>query len=208
VESTSGGPSGSYGDWNGDYSAIVTATSGITPMSGSRMLQFKGTSHGDSGSSTGGEVYQVIDISSYQTLVASGNAKAPASVYFNRVAGDAQTDTLFGLILMAYDGSPSTFPSRWESSGYSSALVWMQAGGLYSDSLAETWEQLDLSLNLPANTSFLVVKISISEDVYNDTGYPEFDGHFADNVFVEIIPEPATILLLSLGGLVLRRFGR
>jgi hypothetical protein len=205
AESTSGGPPGSYGDWNGDYSAIVGATSGITPMDGgSYMLQFKGTSHSGSGSGVASEMFQIIDISSYQTLIASGNAEAAASAYFNRVAGDAQTDTAFNIVLMAYDGSPDTFPSRWESSTYSSALAYKDAGGISTDSLADTWQGLDITLNLPAATTFIVIDLYAAEDVHNDIPYPEFDGHFADNVSVQIIPEPATICLFTIAGLLLR----
>jgi hypothetical protein len=206
AENTSGGPSGVYGDWNGDYSAIVGATSGITPMGGSKMLQFKGTSHNDSGSGNSCELFQIIDITTYLPLVSSGNAVATASAYFNRVTGDDETDTAFNFILMAYDGSPSTFPSRWNSSTYDSALTYSSAGGLLSDGLVGTWERLDAPiLNLPTNTTFLVIDLHSYEDVFNDYSYPEFDGHFADNVSVQIVPEPSTMILLAAGIFGLRR---
>jgi hypothetical protein len=203
VENTSGGPPSIYGDWNGDYSAIIGTTSGITPLGGSKMLQFKGTSHNDGGSGNSCEIFQIVDITSCLSLISSGSAVATASAYFNRVAGDAQTDTAFNLILMAYDGSPSTFPSRWNSSTYDSALTYCNAGGLLSDGLVGTWEQLDAPpLNLPTSTTFLVIDISASEDVFNDYSYPEFDGHFADNISLQVVPEPATMILLGLGTLL------
>lgn len=205
AEGTSGGLPSSYGDWRGDYSAIVGPTSGITPLGGSKMLQFLGTSYNDSGSSDTSDIFQLIDASGYQALIATGNARAEASVYFNRVAGDAQTDTKFDLWMAACDGSPSTFPSRFNNYGYDFALSWDYVGNFYSDSLPETWEGLDITLDLPVNTTFLVVNINLGEDIYNDSSYPEFDGHFADNVSVQIVPEPSTMILLGAGIFGLRR---
>ncbi len=206
AESTSGGRPSSYGDWKGDYSAIVGPTLGITPLGGSKMLQYMGTAFFDSSPGNSSEMFQIIDITSYLPLVSSGNAVATASAYFNRVMGDVQTDTTFEVVLMAYDGSPSTFPSRWESSAYDSALTYNQGGGLLTDGLVETWEQLDTPLlNLPTNTTFLVIDLYAYEDVFNDTSYPEFDGHFVDNVSVQIVPEPSTVILLAAGIFGLRR---
>lgn len=208
TEPTSGGLPSIYGDWKGDYSAIVSSTSGIAPMEGSKMLQFQGTDFGGSGgSATTCDIFQIVDISGYQSLIASGSAIAVASTYFNRVLGDAQTDTKFGLNIMAYDGLPSTFPSRFATSGYDSALSYNYEDNFYADSLHETWEMVNVTLNLPANTTFLVINLAVGENVYNDISYPEFDGHFVDNVSLQVVPEPATALLLSIGfaGLISRK---
>jgi len=194
-----------YGDWDGDGALIVGSTAGITPFEGSQMLQFDRTfAWGWYPESNTSQVYQIIDISGYEAVVAAGNAYAIGSAYFNRVAGDSQTDTAFGMNIMAYDGSPSTFRDRWYAQGYDSALSWT-GQGLYSDSDTSTWENISLSLQLPADTTFLVIQIKAHEDIYNDYEYPELDGHFADDVSIEIIPEPATVLLLGLGAIILRR---
>ena len=58
-ETTSGGSPSSYGDWNGDYSAIVGATGGITPYEGSQMLQFKGTGFNGAGAYAS-QIFQII----------------------------------------------------------------------------------------------------------------------------------------------------
>ena len=56
---------------------------------------------------------------------------------------------------------------------------------------------------LPIGTDSLAVRLTTSENVFNDGSYPEFDGHYADVVSAEmvIIPEPATLLLLCVGSL-------
>ena len=203
-ETTGGGWPSNYGDWNGDHSAIVGTTDGITPYEGSGMLQFKGTSHYGAASSNTSEIFQLIDISDYSSLVASGNAVIKASLQFNRVDIDAQTDTRAAILLLAFDGSPSTFDARWESNTYGSAISYT-SNGIYLDSNLQTWEKLELQFALPMNTDFIALRIATREDIYNDYSYPEFDGHFADAVFVEIIPEPATMLLLALGGIMARR---
>lgn len=198
-ETTSGGWPSSYDNWNGDYSAIVGTTSGVSPYDGSKMLQFKGTSFSGAGSSTTSTVFQLIDISAYTSLVASGKAIANVSTYFNRVTGDAQTDTVFDFDILAYNGSVSTFASRWEYGTYSSALATAYTDGLYTDSSVQTWEVLSASLVLPTNTTFLAIGVKASEDIYNDYSSTEFDGHFADAAYVEIVPEPASIFILGSG---------
>jgi hypothetical protein len=206
-ESISGGLPTVVNDWKGDYSAVTGSTLGITPNSGSQMLQFLGSSYiGCGGSATTCDVFQLIDLSGYNSLIVSGKAKAIASAYFNRVMGDSQTDTKFDVIIYAYDGSPNTFSSRYTKYGLASALVYSHTP-LYADGLISTWEKSETILDLPSNTTFLALCINIHENIYNDSSYPEYDGHFADDVSLTIIPEPATILLLGMGafGLIRRK---
>jgi len=201
TEITSGGPPTTYGDWNGDYSSIVGATSGINPLGGSKMLQFLGTSYGDGGSGVTAEVQQIIDISSYRSLISAGQATASASAYFNRVAGDSQTDTLMYLVILAYAGDPSSFPTQYANNSY----LAVEESAVFTDSDPITWEQASCQLTLPTNTDFIVIGLNASENVYNDTFLNEFDGHFADMASVEIVPEPATLLLLGLGTVMLKK---
>lgn len=203
-ETTQGGWPNGYGDWSGDHSQVVAATSGISPLEGTKMFQFEGTSHNGHGTSVESLIFQLIDISAYNELISNGNAKANATAYFNRVAGDSQTDTSFSFHLWAYDGSASTFATRWEAGGNSSSLR-HSAGGCFADGDISTWESSYIELVLPTNTTFIVVGIDAGENIFNDTTNPEFDGHFVDNISVEIVPEPGTLLLLGIGAVMLRR---
>jgi hypothetical protein len=200
TEPTSGGQPVIYGDWRGDYSSIVGATSGISPLGGSQMLQFLGTSHNDGGNTDTSEIHQIINITSFEGLVSTGSAVASASAYFNRVTGDVQTDTWMYVSIFAYQGNPDSFPTQWENNTH----LTRADVGFYSDSDLLTWEQATCHLILPTNTDFIVVGLNVAENVYNDYSN-EFDGHFADMASVEIVPEPSTVLLMIFGSVFIRK---
>ncbi|MCD4831880.1 MAG: PEP-CTERM sorting domain-containing protein [Anaerohalosphaeraceae bacterium] len=206
-EITYGGWPSSYGNWNGDYSAIVGTAGGITPLDGSEMLQFKDTSFCGAGSGDSSQVFQLIDVSTYSDAIVSGSAVASASAYFNRVTGTSDSDTHFAIAMFAFGGNISSFPEIWENSGATTALarVGGRYDGIYTDTDPLTWEIDSVEFVLPVGTDYLVAYICAYEDVVNDSSHPEFDGHFADSVSLEIIPEPMTLALLAFGGLLIRR---
>ena len=151
------------------------------------------------GTSIGCDIQQAIDISAYQNIVARGNAIAEMSAQFNRVSGDSQTDTQFGILIYAFAGEPSE--SRVETW---TALAYAETD-IFTDGDVQSWEFAGAELGLPVNTDFIVIRIRAVENVYNDTAGLEFDGHYADEVTLTIVPEPSALLLLGLGGLILRR---
>ena len=188
-EPTSNGRPNSTGDWSGDGSAIVAADNGIVPHSGNAMLRFDATSRNGAGVGFGSDVYQLVDVSAYQSAMSGSGVSATAGVYVNSVAGDASTDTAFRLWVWALSGTPATFAGENEGT----ALA--EAGALFhSDADPNTWEPFSVGLNLPAGTNYLAVIVSGIEDVVNDTASPEFAGHYADSVSLDVVemPEPGT----------------
>jgi hypothetical protein len=174
------------GPWSGDWATTVRAENGIAPCQGQRMLKFLGCSTFELPSSIAhSRVIQVVDLHSLRTRISAGNALARARASFNRVTGDAQTDTRFSLDLYAYAGDPNTFLTQW---GRETDLAW-QSASLNTDGDPTTWEPVVAELTLPANTDFVAVQVVAWEDVYNDVNQPEFDGHYADAVSLEIIPQ-------------------
>jgi len=170
------------GYWLGDHSEILTAQDGITPYDGDQMLKFNyATTYGAS-SLVACEVRQLVDLSAYEAMVLTGNAVACTTVRYNRVAGDEQTDTRFGLAVHAFSGDPSTFPSQYLNSEVAVASQFFD-----TDGDVDTWEQVVADLELPANTDFLAVVIKTGEEVYNDTVGVEFDGHYGDAANVRVI---------------------
>ena len=60
--------------------------------------------------------------------------------------------------------------------------------------------QSQKTLELPANTDFVSIRILAFENVYEDATGVEFDGHYADGLSMTIVPEPGTFLLVAMGG--------
>jgi len=127
--------------WEPDPAASVTSQDGITPLEGTKMVQFLYSGYKHASSLSGCGLWQLIDVSSFSALISGGLAIASFSANFNRIAGDSQTDTLFYLDLGAYSGTPDTFPSQV----YNSDLDIIHAE-LLSDDNTDTWESLAVDL--------------------------------------------------------------
>ncbi|MHC4621370.1 MAG: right-handed parallel beta-helix repeat-containing protein, partial [Planctomycetota bacterium] len=185
VYDTTGPRPTGYGYWRGNASEIVPTSQGITPFQGSQMLNFIYTIESGPALTKDSEVWQIIDIGSSEVHVSAGQAIASASFRFNRVDGDAETDTEFTAGLYAYAGDPCSFPSQYENSELAARLT-----SAFADSDPNTWELTTIDLVLPANTDFLVVEIAARENIFNDTSDPELDGHYADAVCATICSRP------------------
>lgn len=201
AESTSGGMPTNYGDWNGDYSQIVTTTSsGITPHQGSGMLQFLGTGFNENGSSTASQIVQLVDLSDFASLIVTGQAELGFSAYFNRVSGNDKTDTSVAISVHALDGTQNGFPARFSAKNY----LLTSNDGLLLDADQSTWQIASGTIILPSTTTYVAVELIAAENIYPDYG-TEFDGHFVDSIWLDMIPEPATIMILSAGLIFMRK---
>ena len=189
------------GYWRGDTSEIVGAQDGILPLDGSHMLRFVNAGGPAATHYHASEVAQLVDVSSFSVEIEQGMLLARASAWFNRVLGDAETDTAFGVRLRACSGSPTTFrgTSRVELTRVDNFIA--------ADGDTETWEMASVELLLPAGTNYVAVDIYADENVRNDTTGVEFDGHYGDSALLtlEVVPEPATLILVALGGLAMLR---
>jgi len=188
-----------YGDWSGDRTAIVGTSGDVTPYEGSKMLKFRYTGWGAyAQDSIASDLYQLVDISAYSSLIASGNAVVNASAYFNRVAYDNETDTEFKIRIIALTGAPSGFHPLGN-------VLAVFSEYFATDENSSTWEKFETELSLPDNTSYVAICISAMENIHNDMSGVEFDGHYADCVSLEVVPEPTTISLIALGCALIRR---
>jgi hypothetical protein len=179
-----------YGDWRGDRVAYVGGTLGITPFEGGRMLRFINGEYVPSRSVTS-QYWQNVDLGGFAVDIAAGRVVIDAAAWFNRVAGDAQTDTEFQLILRARGGSPSAV---------------IELGSVYAQLFADgdptTWQVARISgYLLPAGTTHLQLELNAGENVFNDATNPEFDGHLADGVALSlaVVPEPTSLALGTIG---------
>lgn len=171
----------SYSDgWCGDISHIGSGSGDVSPHSGSVMLCFDGTTPtGCSEFYAGCNVYHVLDIHDYRSVIDNGTARVDAKMYVNRVAGDMGTDTQFDLIVYACAGDVSQFPSIMD-------ICPRFVSVLYSFYDPGTWELVTLSFQAPTDTDYIVISLVAIEDVYNDSSCPEFDGHYCDDVSLQI----------------------
>jgi len=168
-----------FGYWGGDPFEFVSASDGITPFEGNRMLHFVYSSHEPSRTASRCDVRQFVDVSVFSELISTGNAVAYLSAYFNRVLGDSETDTMFQLKIRAYSGDPCEYSKLAES-----------IPTFLSDGNPSTWEFGSATLALPAETDFIGIKVLAVENVFNDATDPEFDGHYADAVSLTIVHIP------------------
>lgn len=181
---TSIGDPSTTGVWSGDGTTIIGAENGITPYEGSRMLRFDDTFLG-SASGLSSDLWQLID-----TSTISG-PDITLSSRFNRVTGDLNsTDTQFRLEVGAFTGAVSGFPSN---------RIDQASIDLFSDADVGTWETLVLNYTIPANATYIGVLISAIENVQLDGISPEFDGHYADTVVLNVVPLPPAALLFLTG---------
>jgi len=165
-----------YGVWGGDPAESVGRENTITPFEGKKMLRFLWASI--SGQATFGiscDVYQLVDVSPFSSLVSSGLAVASASARFNRVAGDSFTDTAFSLQIRSYNDTPDNVVLFLDQTAVAKVPV-------ISDGDPSTWEEVSVTLAIPADTVFLALIIFPEENVLDNFTPPEieFDGHYAD----------------------------
>ena len=173
-----------FGVWGFDGGAVVGPAQGISPLEGALMLRLQETAPccGRSGAAagTGADCAQVVSLAQSQASIQAGHARADFSAAFNRVAGNAQTDTQFSVIIRAFD-RPNLAGFRTGCNS-AAAPIASASASLITDADPATWERAQVSLELPATTTFVLVYVSAVENVTNGVVYgSEFDGHFADD---------------------------
>jgi|GEM_PF-1985836 len=198
-----------FGVWQGDLARIVPAPDGIVANRGTSLLEFAATSTtgfepaAPEQPDTLSEVWQLIDISAYQTLFPDDalppdeppmdppteSPEIPTleiefQALFNRIAGDEMTDTEFQISVQLHDGDPAEFDPA------APILASLPPGAPFeSDSDPETWElqsstfQIsnqafgDAGLIIPTDfditTAYLAVRLAAVENVTDDELPPD-----------------------------------
>lgn len=181
-----------FGVWSVDGGNAVGPTQGITPLEGSKMLKFQETAPFCQRTDpwAWGElacVGQLVDLAPVRDLIDSGNARLVVSAAFNRIAGDAHTDTEFLITVRAFN-LPTLEGFRTECLDYRNWIDYQREVSLISDASPLTWERAEVDFYyLPRSTTFVYVFVRAKENVHRDWVYgEEFDGHFADDVRFEV----------------------
>jgi hypothetical protein len=192
-ENTSGGFPTTTGDWNGNYSEIVTAQNGITPVDGTRMLHFLGTAQSSAGGSSAG--CTVVQLYAGPEIVPG--ATLTASALFNRISNvNPSIDTQFNILIRAHTGSTSSYDLNGQ--------IAESEATIFSDNDPATWESASTTLTLPAGTTYVAVLLDATENVFNDQDFPEFYGHYADSATLTV-PEPSSLAIVGICGVPLLR---
>ncbi|MBC7844245.1 MAG: hypothetical protein H7099_18180 [Gemmatimonadaceae bacterium] len=168
------------GRWQGDSAASVASTIAVSAHDGARALRF--ITSGPPGVSlvagVSSQQWQIVDLSSIASAIDSGNVLATTEAWFYRVAGGEATDDRFDLRLTSYRGVPAELPVSYVNPG----------GVRFHDDMttvivgAGVWTRASLDVLIPAGVRYLVVEIYAFENRVNDATFPEFAGHYADDV--------------------------
>jgi hypothetical protein len=111
--------------------------------------------------------------------------EAKLSAEFNRIPGDAREGDKFGLTLAAFHGVPGDAKLLWTQRN--TAAIALADKELATDNDPVTWEKIEVSAKLPAETDFVIVEIRAVAPKVNAGGTPLFPGHFADRVDLRLI---------------------
>jgi hypothetical protein len=180
--------------WAGDFTEVVEARQGVTPESGSKMLQFlRGDYAGRSlPNSFGSDVFRLIDVRPYRREFAGGEGVVQLSALFNSVDFPAEGAFECTLTIFAVDAEiVNNQALKIEGTLSGESLAYSRSSRLLLDRDPTTWQKVSNELRLPKQTDYVMVRIGIS-DVARRKGKssPGFVGHFADHVQFVIAHRP------------------
>jgi hypothetical protein len=184
-----------FGYWSFDQAVSVPAQQGITPRTGQRMLHFVGTSVISTPplNTTASEQLHLVDLTAIAADVDAGRVRATAQAWFNRIEsppeGCSEMDDAFGVQIIAFDGVPATFPSRWVVGVNTTPATddaipgsWLLRRRVSARHLEPgAWRAQEVAMDVPPGTRFLVTLIFASENRVNDTAFPELHGQYGDD---------------------------
>lgn len=186
-----------FGYWRFDEAVTVAGQQGIVPRSGPTMLHLVGSDRIGLASGTASEQLQLIEVSALATQIDANQLEVTARAWFNRITGCSFTDDAFGVHISAYDGLPTTFPTR-HTNGVNQAIAqgtsrdnatvtnaWLRYKSAATNHLTPgTWLPVTATMPVPPGTRFLAIVVFANENKQNDPAFPEFHGHYADDAEV------------------------
>jgi hypothetical protein len=174
---------GFQGVWGQENAYVIGTDGSISPKSGQKMLVMRQ----NSGVTT--QIFQIVDVSSYASLIDSGSAQAIASAMLNARG----TGRIGGIYL-----------NFFTSASYSSILSGSPGASLNPlDSDASTWQMASATVSIPSGTRWMMFQIA-----YNNASLATLGGQpengYADDASLAIIPAPGVAGLFGLCALLAR----
>lgn len=176
------------GGWSGDGVTQVASENGIDVPESSQMLRFDFADVNGSSALAGSEIAQLYVLpNDLKTRIDDGGETITIrqEAFFNRIEGDANTDTEFLVLIIAFDGPTSDFADDYLNRETLNLV--RASASVSSDACTNTWEKLGAQIEIPPGTNYIGVVLVAAEDVENDTTGTEFDGHYVDAASLFIV---------------------
>lgn len=171
---------GYQGIWGVESATISGGNGGVTPAQATRMLCMT-----DDGL-VATQAFQATDVTTYAALIDSGGATVNLSALLN--AGPNVPAGVGGVTVRFFSAA------NWVSS-----IGAPVSGSLTLDNLPGTWQTASVSTAVPVSTRWLITEVAFTNStMLGNPGY-------VDAADLTVTPEPASLGLLCLGGLLLIR---
>lgn len=174
---------------------IAGPTDGVTPRSGNQMLRFKGVDYSGRQNGSDSDIYYVVDLADYATSLADPANQDPnnlpsvsISAFFNTgTAGIGITPSpsyFVGVGALADNEDPFSDIRALDASGY--LAYEHNYTGMADDGTPGTWQESTTTMELPAGTEFLALRLATHLSSRQATTY-EIPSTYADDLSVSII---------------------
>jgi hypothetical protein len=173
--------------WGVEYGVdVVTSQNGVTPVDGINMLSM------GSGGGTVSQAYQATNVSAFASSIDAGLATFNLGAVFN--VSSSVTTAYGGVTLHFFDNPPV----------WNSPIATPLSDRKTFDNDPSGWELSSINDLVPVGTRWVVSEVTYKIDSLNGNyGYVD-----TAELTLTIVPEPATMALLGLGGLFLRKRNR
>ena len=183
------------GVWSGDFSRVVKAELGVTPMQGQRMLRFLRADSELSATSVRsyvGEAAQVIDLRPLRADIAGGAASVELSALFNSIPSAVGERYEFAVKTAAFRGDMAEAPRMWTERD---ACVSRAERASIADGDPATWQRVSVPLAVPEDADFLVIECAVVRKLPRvEHAAVEFPGQYVDQVELRLsAPEKSSI---------------
>ncbi len=180
------------GVWSGDYSEMVPAQNGITPLTGTRMLQIQRADHEGKPHPEGsrvGSVWYLVDIRPFRGQSTSESLELRASFCVNSIpASTLETHSACVSIHAVSAAFVSVGKLQNAVALANQNLAATSRGNSRIDGDPKTWERLSTELRVPPDADFALVSFNIAAPEPRDpSAVIHFEGKYIDDLQISLL---------------------